>query len=31
VTIEELDGRALDRNMDEKSGLSLWGKNSILV
>jgi predicted DNA-binding protein with PD1-like motif len=31
VTIEELEGKALDRNMDENSGLSLWGKNSILM
>jgi predicted DNA-binding protein with PD1-like motif len=31
VTIEELEGKALDRSMDEKSGLSLWGKNSLLV
>jgi predicted DNA-binding protein with PD1-like motif len=31
VTIEELEGKALDRSMDEKSGLSLWGKNSILI
>jgi predicted DNA-binding protein with PD1-like motif len=31
LTIEELEGKALDRNMDEKSGLNLWGKNSVLV
>jgi predicted DNA-binding protein with PD1-like motif len=31
VMIEELEGKALDRNMDEKSGLSLWGKQSLLV
>jgi predicted DNA-binding protein with PD1-like motif len=31
VTIEELDGKALDRIMDEKTGLSLWGKQSLLL
>jgi predicted DNA-binding protein with PD1-like motif len=30
LTIEELEGKALDRQLDENTGLNLWGKNSIL-
>ncbi|MFQ5798173.1 MAG: PPC domain-containing DNA-binding protein [Bacteroidota bacterium] len=29
--IEELDGKALDRKLDEKTGLAVWAKDSILV
>ncbi len=31
VTIEELEGKALDRRPDEQTGLNLWGKESILA
>lgn len=31
VTIEELEGRALDRKPDDETGLNLWGKNSTLA
>ena len=31
VTIEELEGKGLDRKPDDKTGLNLWGKNSVLV
>jgi predicted DNA-binding protein with PD1-like motif len=31
LAIEELEGKALDRSLDEKSGLNLWGKSSLLV
>ena len=30
LTIEELEGKALDRKPEEKTGLNLWGKTSIL-
>jgi len=29
--IEELDGRFLERKLDEKSGLRLWGRDSNLI
>ena len=29
--IEELDGKPLDRNLDEKSGLTLWAADSVLA
>lgn len=31
VTIEELEGKALDRKPDAKTGLTLWEKTSVLV
>jgi predicted DNA-binding protein with PD1-like motif len=31
VTIEELEGKALDRRPDQISGLNLWDKTSLLV
>ncbi|MEK6571996.1 MAG: PPC domain-containing DNA-binding protein, partial [Bacteroidota bacterium] len=31
VTIEELEGKGLDRKLDDKTGLNLWGKKSVLV
>ena len=30
LMIEELEGKALDRELDENTGLNLWGKQSIL-
>ncbi|MEE9225275.1 MAG: PPC domain-containing DNA-binding protein [Bacteroidota bacterium] len=29
--IEELEGKALDRKLDEKTGLAVWAKDSVLV
>jgi predicted DNA-binding protein with PD1-like motif len=31
ATIEELEGKALDRKPDEKTGLNLWDRTSVLV
>jgi len=31
ITIEELEGKALDRKPDEITGLNLWDKTSLLV
>ena len=31
VTIEELEGKALDRGPDEITGLNLWGKSSVIA
>jgi predicted DNA-binding protein with PD1-like motif len=31
LAIEELEGKALDRQFDEKTGLNLWGRESRLV
>jgi predicted DNA-binding protein with PD1-like motif len=31
LTIEELEGKALDRKPDDITGLSLWGKTSTLI
>jgi predicted DNA-binding protein with PD1-like motif len=30
LTIEELEGKAVDREFDENTGLNLWGKQSVL-
>lgn len=30
VSIEELEGKPLDRKLDEKTGLNLWGEETIL-
>ena len=31
LTIEEFEGDLLERNLEEKSGLNLWGKKSTLI